>query len=59
MSARIGKKIENDEIQRSAMENEIALILEFTGFMAENAGGLGLGGTDVSVPPRAPKIIHS
>ena len=58
MSARVREEVQQDEIVGSAMQDQILLILIFLGFLAKDTGGRGFGGTDVSVPPRAPEMIH-
>ena len=58
VSARIREKVQEDEIVARAMKNEIVLIAIFLGFFAEDTGSSGLGGTDVSVPPGTPTMIH-
>ena len=58
VSARIREEVQEDEIVARAMQDEIVLIAIFLRFFAENTGRSGFGGTDVSVPPGAPKMIH-
>ena len=59
MPARVGNKVEQDEMCGSAINDEVFFVLCFLGFGAKDARCGGPGGTDVLVPPRTPEMIHA
>src|SRR3982751_3606116 len=58
VTAGVGIQIEEYEIAFAAMEDKVLGVAVFLRFNAKYAGRRGLSGTDVSVPPRAPKTVH-
>src|SRR5262249_40037175 len=51
-------QIEDHKVERRSMHDEVAIVLLFTDYSAEDAAGFALDICEVSIPPGTPEVIH-